>query len=83
MVIANLSPDKGGPPKAATEMCEELAKKGHEVTLCTTNFRSDGKVNIFVNQPLQENGYTTFYFAINKLNVWSFSFELGRYIKRI
>src|SRR4029077_142831 len=34
-VIANLLPDKGGPPVAATQLCRHLARLGHEVGLFT------------------------------------------------
>jgi len=37
-VIGDLAPESGGPAKACVEMAQALARRGHEVTIATTDF---------------------------------------------
>jgi glycosyltransferase involved in cell wall biosynthesis len=64
-VIQNISPSFGGPAKACKEMCEALAKNEVEVTIFTTNQNyPTGQLNVPVNTPLNQNGYTIWYFPV-------------------
>jgi len=77
-VIASIAPRYGGPSKAVIELCRELAKVGHEVTIFTTNF--DGKQNLDV--PLERlveiNGFKIRYFPIQWPRYYTVSLPLER-----
>ena len=77
-VIANLSPDRGGPPKAALEMCRALARHGHTVTLYTTNAYGAGTLNVPIDRPVLVDGVSVHYFPIGRFRRWSFSWPLAR-----
>ena len=76
-VIANLSPEKGGPPKAALGLCRALARDGHVVTLYTTNADGDDTLAVPTNRPVMVSGVSACYFPSGGFRRWSFSLPLG------
>lgn len=80
-VASDLSPRQGGPAKLAPEMCRALARRGHEVALYTTNFDIDGVLDVPLDRPVTDGGYTTRYFPVSWPRRWKFSRPLGQAIR--
>lgn len=82
-LIANLSPDQGGPPKAALEMCQALVLKGHDVHLFTTN--ADGGreiIDVPTGQVVDIDGVNVTYFPVSKWRRWSYAPEMGKALRK-
>lgn len=63
-IVPSIGPQRGGMSRAALDMCRLLAAAGIDVTLATTD--DDGtnvRLNVPLNQPLKNEGYTTIYFS--------------------
>jgi len=80
-VISDLCLAHGGPSKLAPEMCRALARRGHEVSLYTTNFDVDGVLDVPLDKPVMDGGVTTRYFAVSRPRRWKFSRPLGEAIR--
>lgn len=80
-VIANLSPERGGPPKAAMEMSRALARLGHEVSLYTTNADGHSILDVPTDRPVLVDGVTIRYFPIGRFRRWGFSGPLGKALR--
>src|SRR5207245_9050405 len=58
----NPSWDAGGPPRVAYEISKELTRRGHDVTVYTTDgFKR--RLAVPRNQPVDVDGITTYYFG--------------------
>ncbi|MBA4375967.1 MAG: glycosyl transferase [Anaerolinea sp.] len=77
-VIANLSPERGGPPKTALELSQALARLGHEVSLYTTNADGQDVLDVPTDRPVWVDGVTVHYFPIGCFRRWGFSGSLGK-----
>lgn len=66
-LIADLRPKSGGPPKVALEICKQLARKGHDVAIFTTNLADHGVLDVQPNVPTQVDGITIYYFPFKEL----------------
>ncbi len=61
-VIASLAPRYGGPSVACPAMCRELARRGHEVSIYTTNVDGDRRLDVPLDQPVANGGVEVCYF---------------------
>ncbi len=61
-VIASLAPRYGGPSVACPALCRELARRGHEVSIYTTNVDGGGRLQVPLDQPVIEQGVEIRYF---------------------
>jgi glycosyltransferase involved in cell wall biosynthesis len=52
-VIPSLATRHGGPPKAVAELCQELARRGEEVAIYTTNIDGRSRLDVPFNRPLR------------------------------
>ena len=80
-VISDLCLQHGGPAKLAPEMCRALARRGHEVTLYTTNFDVDGVLDVPLDKPVLDGGVTIRYFPVSRPRRWKFSRPLGQALR--
>jgi len=63
-VIASLAPRYGGPSVACPALCRELARRGHEVSIYTTNVGRDRLPDVPLDQPvLLREGVEFHYFS--------------------
>lgn len=62
-VIASLAPRYGGPSVAGPAICRELARRGHEVALYTTNVEGHRWMSVPLDRPVCEPGVETRYFS--------------------
>jgi glycosyltransferase involved in cell wall biosynthesis len=82
-VISNLSIRAGGPPRAARQLSQALAARGHDVTIYTTDAEFDGgRLSVTPNVAHQEDGYTVHYFSREWRGTYGFSWRFLRAIGR-
>jgi glycosyltransferase involved in cell wall biosynthesis len=83
IAIYSLSLRHGGPSKAAIEMAEALAERGHEVDIFTTD--QDGpyhRLDVTTDRPVIQNGVAIFYFRAQILGLWpGVSYAFWRAVK--
>lgn len=77
-VIANLSAATGGPPKAVLGMTQGLARRGHDVSIYTTNFDGDTDEDVPFDTPVDVGGVPVFYYPVEFPRFWKPSRPLGR-----
>ncbi len=61
-VIASIAPRYGGPSVACPALCQELARRGHEVSIYTTNVDGNGHQPIPLAKPLTDKGVEVRYY---------------------
>mgnify|MGYP003667838428 CR=1 FL=1 len=81
-VIANLSAATGGPPKAVLGMTQGLARRGHDVTIYTTNFDGDADEDVPFDTPVDVGGVPVRYYPVQFPRFWKPSRPLGRALDR-
>jgi glycosyltransferase involved in cell wall biosynthesis len=82
-VIPALAPRFGGPPKVIVEMCRELARRGEQVALYTTNFDGPGKLKVPLFEPQRdESGLEIRYFPVYPHSYYVMSLSLAAALKR-
>jgi glycosyltransferase involved in cell wall biosynthesis len=54
----------GGPVAAVHGLCKALARRGHEVTVFTTNVHGSGTLDVATSVPVQVDGVTVWYFPV-------------------
>jgi glycosyltransferase involved in cell wall biosynthesis len=75
-VIGDLAPESGGPAKACVEMAQALARRGHEVTIATTDFSP--KLGRAEPQVPREPGLSVRVFPLGFPGRWLASWPLRR-----
>lgn len=80
-VIATLAPRYGGPPKDCFELCRELARRGDEVAIYTTNIDGDGDLEVPLEEPQRVEGVEIRYFPGRWLRAYAFSLPLARALR--
>ena len=64
-VIPTLALSYGGPSIVCRDMCRALAERGEDITVYTTNRDyPDGELDVPVNEPVMQDGYTIWYFPV-------------------
>lgn len=82
-VIPSLAERHGGPPKAAQELCRELVRMGHEVTIYTTDLDLSNRLEVPVDQALRgEDGVERWYFATQRSGLYGLSMSLIAALRR-
>lgn len=71
-VVATLAPRTGGPSIACPELCRELARQGHQVSIYASNVDGSGHLNVPLDRPILDEGVEIHYFR-----GWS---QPGRYM---
>lgn len=81
-VISSIAPRYGGPSKQVLELCRELAKQGHEITIFTTDINGDERLAVPLGQPVEMDGFTIRYFPVQWPRYYKFSFPLGKALRK-
>lgn len=80
-VIANLAPRYGGPVKVCLELCEQLAKRGNQVSIFTTDLDfPEGLIDVSIHKKVQKNGVEIQYFPV-QFRPWVYSHGLGKALR--
>ncbi len=61
-VVESLAPRYGGPSVACPAMCRELARRGHEVTIYSTDVDGHTRLDVPLDRPLDDRGVRIHYF---------------------
>lgn len=80
-VTSDLSPGHGGPSKVTPELCRALARRGHEVTLYTTNFDVAGVLDVPTHEAVAADGFTIHYFPVGHPRRWKYSRGLWQAVR--
>ena len=82
-VIPSFAPRYGGPIFAAVSLTRELARRGHDVTVATTNVDGPGELDVPVSRPVPMDGVDVWYFPIQRPRWYHFSAPMGRTLSRL
>ncbi len=77
-VIANLSAATGGPPKAVLGMTQGLARRGHDMSIYTTNYDGDRDGDMPLDVPVDHDGVSVRTFQVGFPRFWKPSAGLAR-----
>jgi glycosyltransferase involved in cell wall biosynthesis len=81
-VIPSLAVRHGGPPKAVTELCLELARRGEEVAIYTTNIDGRGRLQVPFDRPLRLAEHLEVrYFRVVLPGLFGFSPDFARTLR--
>ena len=80
-VIPSFAPRYGGPIVAAVGLTRELARRGHDVTVATTNVDGPGELDVPVSRPVPMDGVDVWYFPIQRPRWYHFSAPMGRALR--
>ncbi len=61
-VVASLAPRYGGPSVSCPALCRELVRRGHQVSIYTTNVDGDRLMDVLLDQPVFDQGVEVRYF---------------------
>ena len=81
-VIANLAPRYGGPSKACRDMARAIARRGHAVSIFTTNMDGPGELDVPTDRPVVEDDVAVSYYPIGVPRFWGTSWPLAAGLKR-
>jgi len=76
--IATLAPRDGGPSKACFEMARAVARRGHQVSIFTTDKDGPGRLDVPLGRPVERDGVTIRYFPVEFPRFWATSTPLAR-----
>ena len=80
-VIPSFAPRYGGPIVAAVGLTRELARRGHDVTVATTNVDGPGELDVPLDRPVPMDGVDVWYFPIQRPRWYHFSAPMGRALR--
>ncbi len=81
-VIAGLAPRYGGPSQACRDMAGAVARRGHAVSIYTTNLDGPTVLDVPTDRPVEEDGVALRYFPIQAPRFWGTSWPLAEGLKR-
>lgn len=81
-LIATLSRESGGPAQACVEMAAAVARRGHEVSIYTTNWREGGVEDVPTDQQVVRDGFAVRYFPVHIPRFWKPSLAMARALSR-
>jgi glycosyltransferase involved in cell wall biosynthesis len=61
-IVATLAPRQGGPSTACPELCRELVRQGHEVTIYASDVDGLGHLDVPLDRPVFDEGVKIRYF---------------------
>jgi len=80
-VIPSLAARDGGPAKVAVEMCREIARRGAEAEIFTTNLDGRGVLDVAPEKPVTQGGVRVTYFPVDLSNYYKISRPLAAALK--
>lgn len=78
-VIPSMGAVHGGPPQAVLAICRAQAELGANITLVTTDDNGANRLDVPLEQPIEQDGYRTIYFR-RTLRAYTFSRPLTRWL---
>ena len=80
-VIPSFAPRYGGPIVAAQGLTRELVRRGHDVSIATTNVDGPGELDVPLGRPVPMAGVDVWYFPIQRPRWYHFSAPMGRALR--
>ena len=80
-VIPSFAARYGGPIVAATGLTRELARRGHNVSVATTNVDGPGELDVPLECSMPMDGVDVWYFPIQRPRWYHFSAPMGRALR--
>lgn len=83
-VLSSLAPRYGGPPQVCLELCQELARRGEEVSIYTTNMDGPRELDVPLQRPVwtNGNGVEVRYFPVQTPRSYVMSWPFARALRR-
>jgi glycosyltransferase involved in cell wall biosynthesis len=81
-LIATLSRESGGPAQACVEMAAAVARRGHEVSIYTTNWKEGGVEDVPTDHQVVRDGVAVRYFPVHVPRFWKPSLAMARALSR-
>ena len=79
--IGTLAARYGGPSKACFEMARALARRGHAVSIYTTDLDYPGRLDVPLREPVERDGVTIRYFPVSHPRFWGTSAPMARALR--
>ena len=77
-LIASLALETGGPARACIDMARATARKGHEVSVLTTNYGMENQ-DLDLGQPMAlGDGASVIHFPVHRPRFWKASLPMAR-----
>lgn len=76
--IATIAARDGGPSKACFEMARAVARRGHDVSIYTTNMDGPGVLDVPVGEAVERDGVTLRHFPVTFPRFWGTSPDMAR-----
>ena len=80
-VIPSFAPRYGGPIVVAAGIARALARRGHDVSIATTNVDGPGVLDVPLGRPVPMDGVDVRYFPIQRPRWYHFSAPMGRALR--
>ena len=80
-VIASLAPRYGGPSQVCLELCGELARRGEQVSIYTTDIDGGGRLDVPLGRPVRTDGVEVRYFPVQSPRRYVMSWPLARALR--
>ncbi len=80
-LIATLSRKSGGPAQACLEMAAAVRRRGHEVSIYTTNWSDGGVEDVPLGVPVEHQGAVVTYFPVHTPRFWKPSLAMARALR--
>jgi glycosyltransferase involved in cell wall biosynthesis len=81
-VISTLAPRYGGPSQVCLELCQELARRGEQVAIYTTNVDGRGTLEVPTDIPVWTNAVEIRYFPVQAPRRYAMSLPLAHALRR-
>ncbi|MBX3500140.1 MAG: glycosyltransferase [Alphaproteobacteria bacterium] len=81
-LIATLNRESGGPAQACVEMAAAVARRGHDVSIYTTNWKEGGVEDVPTDRPVERDGFAVRYFPVHAPRFWKPSLAMARALSR-
>ncbi|MGO9934973.1 MAG: glycosyltransferase [Steroidobacteraceae bacterium] len=72
----------GGPIRSVHSLCASLVRRGHQVSVCTTNMDGDDDLGVPLDRPVDLDGVLVHYFSVPALRRLSWSPGLARMLRK-
>jgi glycosyltransferase involved in cell wall biosynthesis len=80
-VISSLAPRYGGPSKVCVELCDELARRGEQVSIFTTDVDGPGRLDVPLDHPVRMGAAEVRYFPVQWPRRFVTSWPLARALR--
>jgi glycosyltransferase involved in cell wall biosynthesis len=81
-VISSLALRYGGPSQVCLELCQELARRGEQVTIYSTNIDGPRELDVPLERPVWTDGVSVRYFPVQRPRCYAASWPLARALRQ-